>query len=259
MPDFEDRARPISSSLFLRELTNSSSSGQQPGHGTLRPTPPMEAQTSAPMATVSLSPTSISSPCRRLGEADVPTQAATTSVAGACAPTVFGSTISAPGQVTVQNPGSTTNLPPQATIGIGTTGLLVEDNGLSSATRIIPITANSEVLLGARYGRSRFSETVERARHEWALGSAVPWLRLRSRSLLRKLFRAANSRGGPLISRPLVSPACHRAAPLFAAQTGALVNGIYGGDYPQTNGQDDPSASPDGFGNCDLAIDLGSQ
>jgi hypothetical protein len=34
---------------------------------------------------------------------------------------------------------------------------------------------------------------------------------------------------------------------------------IYGGDFPQANGQDNPSASPNGFGNCDLAIDLGTQ
>jgi hypothetical protein len=34
---------------------------------------------------------------------------------------------------------------------------------------------------------------------------------------------------------------------------------IYGGDYPQNNGQDNPSASPNGFGNCDFAIDLGIQ
>jgi hypothetical protein len=45
----------------------------------------------------------------------------------------------------------------------------------------------------------------------------------------------------------------------FAAQTGKLVNGIYGGDFAQTNGQDDPSSSSGGFGNCDVAVDLGTQ
>jgi hypothetical protein len=34
---------------------------------------------------------------------------------------------------------------------------------------------------------------------------------------------------------------------------------IYGGDFPQVNGQDNPPASSNGFGNCDLAIDLGTQ
>jgi hypothetical protein len=55
------------------------------------------------------------------------------------------------------------------------------------------------------------------------------------------------------------SPALPSACSSFASQTGPLVNGIYGGDFPQNNGQDNPSASPGGFGNCDLAIDLGTQ
>jgi hypothetical protein len=41
-----------------------------------------------------------------------------------------------------------------------------------------------------------------------------------------------------------------------AATTSTL---IYGGDFPQANGQDNPSASTSGFGNCDFAIDLGTQ
>jgi hypothetical protein len=54
-------------------------------------------------------------------------------------------------------------------------------------------------------------------------------------------------------------PALPSACSTFAAQTGTLVSGIYGGDFPQANGQDNPSASSDGFGSCDLAIDLGTQ
>ena len=54
---------------------------------------------------------------------------------------------------------------------------------------------------------------------------------------------------------PTLPSACYT----FAAQTGTLVNGLYDGDFPQNNGQDDPSASPDGFGNCDFAIALGTE
>ena len=41
-----------------------------------------------------------------------------------------------------------------------------------------------------------------------------------------------------------------------AATSSTLIDG---GDFPKANGQDNPSASPNGFGNCDLAIDLGTQ
>jgi hypothetical protein len=39
---------------------------------------------------------------------------------------------------------------------------------------------------------------------------------------------------------------------LVATPTATL---IYGGDFPG----DDPSSAPDGYGNCDFAIDLGTQ
>jgi hypothetical protein len=68
-----------------------------------------------------------------VGVAGRPAQPAASSATGACGPTFFGQTTSVPGQLVVDAPGKPqSRVPPQATIGIGTTaGLLVEDNGVT--------------------------------------------------------------------------------------------------------------------------------
>ncbi|MGD0730969.1 MAG: hypothetical protein ABR956_06875, partial [Terracidiphilus sp.] len=69
------------------------------------------------------------------------------SVTAACAPTFFGQTISVPGSVTVQNPGTQETVPPSATIGIGPSGFLVEDAGSSQIQG-----QTYENILGAGFG-----------------------------------------------------------------------------------------------------------
>ena len=182
-----------------------------------------------------------------------PTQQPSSPVTGICAPTVFGSTITL-GQLTVKNPipGGGLSTPPQASVGIGPTGLLVEHNGAGDASSVIfPGTSPGlfyDNTLGAGTG---------------AVGLPKPSGPLDTGALLGTqylgfiygagIFGNASSPTGwssHLASFGFSSVPSSCAA--VAANTGTM---IYGGDFPK----DDPTASSDGFGNCDLAIDLGMQ
>jgi hypothetical protein len=185
-----------------------------------------------------------------VGGTGLPAQPATSPVAGICGPTVLGNTISVPGQLVTTNPGVNPNTPPQATIGIGPTGLLVEDNGFVNAG------ANAgqyENVLGNGTGAVGLPKP----------SSALDTGSLTGAQYLGFVFAAGSFTGS---ASPAAGWSSHLASFGFssvpsncasvAASTSTL---IYGGDYPQLNGQDNPSASPDGYGNCDLAIDFGTQ
>jgi hypothetical protein len=168
-------------------------------------------------------------------------------VTGACGPTTLGAITGIPGQYVVTNPGATSSItPPQAAVGIGPTGLLVEDND-----------SGGEMALGAGTGAVGLPKP----------SSALDTGAVVGAQYLGFIFGAGALNMGQIavpISSHLASfgfPAAtlQSSCSAFAAQTGALVNGIYGGDFQQTNGLDDPSLSPGGFGNCDFAIDLGTQ
>ena len=62
-----------------------------------------------------------------VGGSGAPSSPGASSIAGACGQTAYGNTISIPGQVVISNPGGGAGAP-QAIAGIGSTGLLVEDN-----------------------------------------------------------------------------------------------------------------------------------
>ncbi len=139
----------------------------------------------------------------------------------------------------------------QAVAGIGPTGLLVENNGVSS----IAVYQNA---LGAGTG---------------AVGLPKPSTPVDTAALLSGQYLGFVYGAGLFHQNPTEPPpgwSSHLASfgfpanlqsscSSFALETGPLVNGIYGGDFPQNNGQDNPSASSTGYGNCDLAIDLGTQ
>jgi hypothetical protein len=61
-----------------------------------------------------------------------PAQPGASQVTGACGSTTLGYVTEIPAQYVVINPGISANGPPQATVGIGASGLLVEDNGSSA-------------------------------------------------------------------------------------------------------------------------------
>jgi hypothetical protein len=192
-----------------------------------------------------------------LGSKLVPPVAST--VTGACGPTTLGDITGVPSQFVITDPGVGAAVPPQAAIGIGSTGLLVEDNGGGEAANGQFIGIN---VFGAGNG------AVGLPKPSGALDTAT----VIGQQYLGFVYGAGEAtifgQGDSSITVPSSShlasfgfPAATQQSKCsaFAAQTGTLVKGIYGGDFQQTKGLDDPSTSPDGFGNCDFAIDLGVQ
>ena len=95
----------------------------------------------------------------------------------------------------------------------------------------------------------------------------VPRIPLRNGELPQ---RVADAGGLPTSSPSASRPPLQSSCAAFAAQTGPLTNGIYGGDFPvqtatnlPTTGLPDPNQAAvqanGGFGNCDLAVDLGTE
>ena len=176
-----------------------------------------------------------------VGGSGAPALPASPLATGACALTFVGNTISLPFPLIITNPGVGQKTPPSATIGIGPTGLLVADNGVIDAGQY----QNS---LGAGTG---------------AVGLPKPSSPLDSVAVLGARYlgfiygagRYINSSSPTGWSSHIASfgfPTVPASCTSTAASTSTL---IYGGDF--TN--DIPSAYPDGYGNCDLAIDLGEQ
>ncbi len=169
-----------------------------------------------------------------------PAKLATSPASGVCGSTYFGNTISTP-NIVITAPSSTGqgSTSPQATIGIGPTGLLVEDNAegavptLGAGTGAVglpqpssPLSASAlSALVGAQYLGFVYGAGVFASP-----GEPPTWT-----------SRVA-SFGFPS------PPSC----PPVPAST-STSNLIYGGDF--TN--DDPTTGTNGFGNCDLAIALG--
>jgi hypothetical protein len=185
--------------------------------------------------------------------AGTPVNPATSSIAGLCGPTALGNTISVPGELTTTNPGQGSVTMPQAAVAIGPTGMLIEDNGaIPSGSNV---GAYQDVLgdgSGA-VGLPKPSSPVD-------VGS------LRSAQYLGFVngagaFSAAT--GG--YTAPGAGWSTHLVSFGFAAMPSncPVANSstaLYGGDFTQNGaGVDDPASFADGFGNCDLAIDLGTQ
>lgn len=189
-----------------------------------------------------------------VGGTGAPAQPPSSSLTGVCGPTNFGNTIVVPGQAVITNPGVVPPIPvsPQATIGIGLSGLLVEDNtgpgGGALAGSSPPLPYDN--VLGAGTG---------------AVGLPKPSAALDTSAVVGAQYLgfiyATGVYNGPHVSSgwsshlasfgfSTVPTGCASVAP----KTSTL---IYGGDF--TN--DDPSAPTykDGFGNCNFAIDLGSE
>jgi hypothetical protein len=188
-----------------------------------------------------------------VGGTGAPAQPPLSALTGVCGPTNFGNTIVVPGQAVITGPGVTppAPIPPQATIGIGPSGLLVEDNsgpvgGGTLAGSSPPLSYDN--VLGAGTG---------------AVGLPKPSAALDTGAVVGAQYLGFIYAAGVYSPPPAptgwsshlasfgfstVPSGCASVAP----KTSTL---IYGGDF--TN--DDPSTSKDGFGNCDFAINLGTQ
>jgi len=177
-----------------------------------------------------------------------PTYTATASESGACTSTSFGHTISIPATATVYDPGSGSQAQEAvAFAGIGASGLLVEDGGTGSGA---PPYYNP--VLGAGTGAIGLPKP----------SSALDTSALRSAQYLSFAYGAGYGRQATGWSPTATSfgfatqPAsCSALAAQITAQGSTLANPIYGGDFPNN----DPSTSTDGYGNCDMVVDLGTQ
>jgi hypothetical protein len=172
-------------------------------------------------------------------------QPSSTTVMGACAPTFFGNTISLPNPLIITDPGlpgQGQNAPPTATLAIGPTGLLVEDNGVNSlgiyqtalgaGTGAVGLPKPTSALdTGAVIGKQYLGFVYGSGVYSNAASPAKGW----SSHLVSFGF-------------PTTPSDCASTAPSTSTM-------IYGGDFRN----DDPTTGTNGLGNCDLAIDLGPQ
>ena len=201
-----------------------------------------------------------------------PANAPSTSVTvtGACSPTVYGETVAVPANPTTTITGGVTQTTdPQAMMGIGPSGLLVEDNGtfaqnsapyyentLGAGTGAIGLPVPSSTIDPPRTGQSdSFTASVVGAQYLGFLyGSG-------SSGSSTNGFSSVASFGFPTLPS-----SCKTLMAQIAAKTAtSLVNPIYGGDFPvnTTTGLPDPSLpsvqTNGGYGNCDFVVDLGLQ
>lgn len=169
------------------------------------------------------------------------------SVTGACSSTVYGNTVAIPADATVTGNNGVDTYTPQAMVGIGPSGLLVEDNGsasgkhenvLGAGTGAIGLpkpssAVDTSALVGAQY--LGFFYGGGSSNDGTSSGTATSW----SSSVASFGFTSLPS-------------TCAAVAP----QTSTM---LYGGDFTGNNPAASTVQSGGGFGNCDFAIDLGAQ
>ena len=178
--------------------------------------------------------------------------------AGVCTSTSYGRVATLPAVLTVTDPGSGQSATAASTIGIGPSNMLVEDNGTSGGS------GSYNNILGAGTG---------------AVGLPVPSGPLGSGPVgsgaegapeyLGFAYSTGNASNASdtgwtsnLVSFGLPA-ALQTSCAAFQLQTGILTNGIFGGDYPAdpATGLPNPNLpvvqGNGGYGNCDLAVDLG--
>jgi hypothetical protein len=179
------------------------------------------------------------------GAPGAPGVAVTSPQTGACSSTYYGSTTVVPANPTVTDPGPNSTSPPVALVGIGPTGLLVESNAASGEANKAPYYQD---LLGAGTG---------------AIGFPTPSGALNTSALVGAqylgFFYGSGTRAGNTWSTYAASfgfATLPQDCSAVAAQTSTM---IYGGDFPENNPGGSGVQSSGGFGNCDFAIDLGTE
>ncbi|MGO9336286.1 MAG: hypothetical protein ACLPY1_02140 [Terracidiphilus sp.] len=164
-----------------------------------------------------------------------------------CSATLFGQTMSIPETVTVENPGGNPqSSSPSATVGISSSGFLLEDSGSTQGSSNAS-SLTYENVLGAGYGAIGLPKP----------SSALSTSTVASAQYQGILYGAASgssaSNGSPgfrLIGSFGYSNLATSCPTLPAPNTSTI---IYGGEFANN----DPSTNA--YGNCDLAIDLGAQ
>ncbi|WP_263357063.1 hypothetical protein [Acidicapsa ligni] len=168
-------------------------------------------------------------------------------IMASCGPTFYGNTISIPDPLLITDPGQGGGqlVQPAAVMGIGPTGLLVENNGSDSFHNVF--TNLYQNALGAGTG---------------AIGLPKPSSAVDTGTLVGAQYRgfiygaglyAGPGAAGTGWSSHVASFGFSSVPSSCASVAAATSTLIYGGDFPN----DDPSTSP--VSNCDFAIDLGPQ
>ncbi|HEY1742009.1 MAG TPA: hypothetical protein VGG18_02505 [Granulicella sp.] len=165
------------------------------------------------------------------------------SVTGVCGPTFFGSITNVPGQLVITDPGIGTLLPAQAQIGIGSSGLLVEDNGAGQN-----ISPSYENVLGAGTGAVGLLKPTSALDTSAVVGAQYLGFIYAAGAAATKTTSAGTFSSNLSSFGVLTS-----ASSVCASFAGGPSSGtsIYGGDFP--------SGNPANSSNCDFAIDLGQQ
>jgi hypothetical protein len=157
---------------------------------------------------------------------------------GACSPTPYGNTISVPASTTVTNPGQGEALTNPVILGVGPSGLLVESIQNSGFLN------SSGDVLGAGTGAIGVPQP----------SSAIDTSTVVGAQYLGFIYGAGGSSSSTVASFGFPTPPSDCSS--VAAQTSTL---IYGGDFPSNNPASSAVQSNGGYGNCDFAIDLGTQ
>lgn len=181
------------------------------------------------------------------GYQDLGISSAYSSMAGACSPTFYGNTISAPGEVTITDPGVGQTIAPAAIVGVGPSGLLVESNGNGYGSATGSSTSGYQPFLGAGTG---------------AMGLPQPSSPIDVSSLTGAQYLGIFYGGGTSPnnwSSSVASFGFPNLPSTCQSVTAQTSNMIYGGDYPGNNPASAAVQANGGYGNCDFVIDLGTQ
>lgn len=190
-----------------------------------------------------------------------PAVAVTSPQTGTCSSGYYGNTTVVPGNLTVTDPGPNSVAQPVALVGIGPTGLLIESNAANGEPDSPPYDTPPlyQNLLGAGSG---------------AIGLPKPSSALDTSAVVGAQYLGftygtglygfgggsstcgSGSSGWSTCVASFGFAALPAGCQSVATQTATM---IYGGDFPGNNPGSPGTQSNGGFGNCDLAIDLGAQ
>jgi hypothetical protein len=168
---------------------------------------------------------------------------AVTSESGACSPTFYGDTISVPGQVSITNPGVGEIISAPAVVGIGPSGLLLENNGQTSSLVSNASLSGYQPILGSGTGAMGMPEPSSQIDPSALSGAQFVGIAYGGGSNTTDWTSVLTSFGFP--SAPANCPSGKFQSPLL------------GGDFPGNDPTQSPQGGQKGYGNCNLLIDLG--
>jgi len=191
-----------------------------------------------------------------------PAQPSASQVTGACGPTFFGNITNVPGQLVITDPGGNgTALPAQAQIGIGPSGLLVENNEAGEVMAGTSPPIDYENVLGAGTGAVGLPKPSSPLDTSALAGAQYLGFIYAAGASSPAVTWSSNLASFGFPSVPTVSTGC----PSVDADASAATL-IYGGDFPVNPKTGLPDPGPNNssnanypYGNYDFTIDLGPQ